>query len=345
MTIDLYTETPAEVPLGAVEDCIARARVSRPDVVIGFGGGSTMDMAKLAALGVAHSAPLESFYGENLVPAPCVPVIALPTTAGTGSEVSPVAVLEDTSRQTKVGIASPHLVPMAAICDPEVTLSCPPSVTAYSGMDALVHAVESFTARRREAWGSDYPGTVFVGKNALSDLHALQAIRLIGCSLERAVDEPEDVDARANLLYASLLAGLAFSRSGTAGAHALQYPIGTLTKTPHGLGVGLLLPYVLEFVLPAALDTLPSVARSLGVDVEDELASARNAIQEIARLRDAVGLPHSLPDIGLERRHLPDVVLGALKVTRLLDNSPRPLDEVALTQILESALNDNDRTG
>ncbi len=337
IAVDIFVDTPPDVPLWAVQQCIAEARASAADVVVGFGGGSSIDMAKLAAIGIAHDQPLESFYGENMVPGPCPPVIAIPTTAGTGSEVSPVAVIEDPSRRAKVGIASRYVVPTVAVCDPETTLSCPPLVTAYSGMDALVHAVESFTSKRRPHDWIEYPGAIFTGKNALSDLYAIHAIRIIAHSIERAMSRPDDLDIRSDLLYASLLAGLAFARSGTAGAHALQYSIGVLTNTPHGLGVALLLPYVLDFILPFAIDTLSDVAQCLGVSADEKADSARNAILEIRRMGRAVGIPTSLQEIGLDRSQLSLVAQQSVTFTRLTANSPRNLDEAALSQILECA--------
>ena len=230
-----------DLPLSAVQACLDAAD-PRTDVVVGLGGGSCMDAAKLVALLLRHPRPLELYYGENAVPGSVVPIVAVPTTAGTGSEVTPVAVVGDPSRQLKVGVSSTHLIPAVAICDPELTLSCPPSVTAFSGIDALAHAVEALTARARpRAWES-YPGEIFQGSTELTDDYARRAIRAIGSALERAYADGSDLTARTEMLYGSLCAGLAFGNAGTAGAHALQYPIGAATATPHGLGVGLLLP-------------------------------------------------------------------------------------------------------
>src|SRR5207302_7734368 len=183
-----------------------RAGRTAPRCMIGLGGGSSIDLAKLVALGVAHGEDLRSFYGEEQVPGPIAPVIAMPTTAGTGSEVTPVAVLTDPEAVLKVGISSRYLIPTYALVDPILTHGCPPSVTAHAGIDALAHAIEAYTAARRQLpLGSD---AVFVGKNSLSDALALVAVSNIAPNLPAASrDEP---DARAAVAYGSLCAGLAF---------------------------------------------------------------------------------------------------------------------------------------
>src|SRR5262249_10307798 len=183
------------------------------DVVVGIGGGSSLDMAKLTSLALTHAGPLRRYYGEGAVPGPCIPVIAIPTTAGTGSEVSPVAVLSDPGTRMKVGIASSHLIPTAALCDPEATLTCPPTVTAHAGFDALVHALEGYTAGRRPEVWLEYPGPLFRGKSAFSDMHALTAIRLIHGSLERAMRDGDAHEARSKVALGSLCAGIAFSHA------------------------------------------------------------------------------------------------------------------------------------
>lgn len=320
-----------DLPLSAVQDCLDAAD-PRTDVVVGLGGGSCMDAAKLLALLLRHPGPLELYYGENAVPGPVVPIVAVPTTAGTGSEVTPVAVVGDPARHLKVGVSSAHLIPAVAICDPELTLSCPPSVTAFSGIDALAHAVEALTARARpRAWES-YPGEIFQGSTALTEDYARHAIRAIGSALERAYADGSDLAARAEMLYGSLCAGLAFGNAGTAGAHALQYPIGAATATPHGLGVGLLLPYVLGYTAPACGEKLVDAARELGVE-----PTAPAAIAEIARLAAAVAVPVTLEAIGVREDALPEYAEQAALIHRLAGNSPRELDAQGLLEILRNA--------
>jgi alcohol dehydrogenase len=332
-TFVVFDGVEPDLPLACVDACLAAAAGKNIDVVVGIGGGSCIDAAKVAALLLRHPGPLERYYGENAVRGPAVPVVAVPTTAGTGSEMSPVAVVGDPGRRLKVGVSSAHLIPQLAICDPVLTLSCPPRVTAFSGIDALAHAVESFTAIARPRDWSDHPGAVFQGKTVFSDTFALEAVRAIGVALERAYTNGDDLDAREQMLYGSLCAGVAFGNAGTAGAHALQYPIGASTSTPHGLGVGLLLPYVLRYTRDACTPELEQIAGALGVE-----RTADAAIAEIARLAAAVGVPRTLAEIGVREDELPKIAAQAATVTRLVSNSPRALDTDGLLEILRDAL-------
>jgi alcohol dehydrogenase class IV len=284
---------------------------------------------------MAHGENLRSFYGEEQVPGPTAPVIAIPTTAGTGSEVTPVAVLTDPEAVLKVGISSRHLIPTCAVVDPAMTHSCPPSVTGHAGIDALAHAIEAFTAARRQLPAAS--NAVFVGKNSLSDAFALEAIRHIAPNLTAAQrDEPR---ARAAVAYGSLCAGLAFATAGTAVAHALQYAIGARTHTPHGLGTGLLLPYAMRFNQPTRLKELAAIGRAMGVCGErcDDERCSRQAIAAVAALAIEVGVPASLATLHVTEDELPELARQALGVSRLIANNPRDLDERALVEILGAA--------
>lgn len=335
LKVELFDGTVPELPMDTVRSAIGFAAHVAPQCVIGLGGGSSIDLAKLVALGVAHGDDVRSFYGEEQVPGPVAPLIAVPTTAGTGSEVTPVAVLTDPDAVLKVGISSRRLIPTYAIVDPTVTYGCPPSVTAHAGIDALAHAVEAFTAARRAL----PPGTnaVFIGKNSLSDSFALVAVRHIAPHLAAAQrDEPE---ARAAVAYGSLCAGLAFGTAGTAVAHALQYPIGARTHTPHGVGTGLLLAYAMRFNRPDRLAELAAIGRAMrprGDGLEDERA-ADDAIAAVAELASAVGLPASLAELGVAEQELAELSRQALGVTRLIVNNPRELGEEELLEILRAA--------
>ena len=333
--VDVFDGGVSELPLDVVLDAIRRARTLAPQCVVGVGGGSSIDLAKLVALGVAHGEDLRSFYGEEQVPGPVAPVIGIPTTAGTGSEVTPVAVLTDPAAVLKVGISSRYLIPTYALVDPVMTYGCPPSVTAHAGIDALAHAVEAFTAAARVLPpGAD---AVFVGKNSLSDGFALEAVRQIASNLIAA--QGDDPAARAALAYGSLCAGLAFGSAGTAVAHALQYPIGARTHTPHGLGTGLLLAYAMSFNRRVRLSELAAIGRAMGAanEHDDEEDSARAAISAVAALAIAVGVPRSLAELGVSERELPELARQALGVTRLLVNNPREPDEADLIEILRAA--------
>lgn len=321
----IHSDVTPELPVGTLDEAGSLARTFAPDVIVAIGGGSALDAAKLIALLATHDGPLSRYYGENLVPGPVVPVIALPTTAGTGSEVTPVAVVSDPDRELKVGISSPFLVPAVAIVDPELTMGAPTTVTAYSGIDALVHAAESFTARRLDLdWSAELP--VFTGRNALAEPLALRAAAHLGPWLPVAVRAPGDRRAREEVAKGSLLAGLAFGSTGTHLCHALQYPIGALTKTPHGLGTGLLLPYVLPLLDP---DRVSEFGVALGTD---------DAVGRIAEINRAIGVPASLSDIGVRRDQLPRIADLALGSARLLAIAPIDPTREVLLDILERAL-------
>lgn len=313
-----------ELPLEVVLEAIRFGAGVAPECVIGLGGGSSIDLAKLVALATAHGDDLRSFYGEEQVPGPVAPLIAIPTTAGTGSEVTPVAVITDPDAVLKVGISSRALIPTMAIVDPRLTYGCPPAVTAFAGIDALAHAVEAFTAAERHLpVGSD---AVFIGKNTLSDTVALRAISAIAEHLRGALeDEPTARDAVA---LGSLCAGLAFGTAGTAVAHALQYPIGARTHTPHGLGTGLLLAYAMRFNLPVREAEMAEIARAMGED---------DAVSAVAQLAADVGVPSSLAEIGIIEDELGDLAEQATAVTRLLHNNPREAGVPELREILAAA--------
>jgi alcohol dehydrogenase len=331
-----YAGTEAELPLSCLDDCVEFASQEPVDVVIGLGGGSSLDIAKGTALLLADPGSIRRFYGENAVTAVVPPIVGIPTTAGTGSEVTPVAVFADPERALKVGVSDPHLVPELAICDPEATLTCPPSVTGFSGVDALVHAVESFCAPVRENPWSAYPGDVFRGAQSLTRHYSLIALEKIAKALERAYTNGDDIEAREEMLFASLCAGIAFGHAGCASAHALQYPVGAATHTPHGLGVALLLPFTLEIARPEADAALVAVAAALSAP-ETGADRATDAIDEIERITHAVGVPLSLKEIGVTPADLGPFAIDGLGVTRLVRNSPRPMTEDDFVKVLEAA--------
>lgn len=335
----VYDQTQPDLPTDSVVDCVGKSSSFAPQVIIGIGGGSCMDMAKAVALLLTHGGELSSYYGEYKVPGPVIPLIAVPTTSGTGSEVTPVAVVADLARGTKIGIATPHLIPQVAVCDPELTLSCPPKLTACSGGDALTHAIESFTALARSPNADLTLQHVFVGKNALSDHFALLAIASIWNSLYPAYKNGKDLKARESLMLGALAAGCAFGTAGTAAAHALQYPVGNATHTAHGDGVASLLPYVMEFNRPACVDSYSHIARMLNLgnanSSNDELSSI--LVDEVARLLASVGIPRTLQDLGLPADKQQWAAENAIAIARLVKNNPRPLDLQAMQAITAAA--------
>lgn len=335
----VYDQTRADLPTESIVDCLSKTTSFGPEVIIGMGGGSCMDMAKALAVLLTHGGEPSAYYGEYKVPGPVVPLIAVPTTSGTGSEVTPVAVVADTAKGTKIGIASPYLIPQVAVCDPELTLSCPPALTACSGGDALTHAIESFTALARPPSAELTLQHVFVGKNALSDHFALLAIASIWHSLYPAYVNGNDLQARENLMMGALAAGCAFGTAGTAAAHAIQYPVGNATHTAHGDGVASLLPYVMEFNRPACVDSFAKIARILGLgsttSTDDDLS--RILIDEVAQLLASVGIPRTLKDLGLAADKQQWTAESAISIQRLVKNNPRPLDLRAMQAITAAA--------
>lgn len=335
----VFDRTLPDLPIASIDDCLTEIAGFKPEVVIGIGGGSCMDLAKSVALLLSHGGRPENYYGENKVPGPLLPVIAIPTTAGTGSEVTPVAVVSDTERNIKVGISSPHLIPKVAICDPELTVSCPPSITAVSGADALTHAVESFTAATRIPTPQISIESVFVGKNVLADQFGLLAIKSIWHSLHRAYVDGTDIEARERMMLAALAAGCSVGTAGTAAAHAIQYPVGNDTHTAHGAGVALLLPYVMEYNRPECTGAYAAIARAVGLDTpgkSDELLSFE-VIDAIADLLASVGIPRTLKELGLAEDRQERTAQSAIGITRLVNNNPRRVDVAAMHRIIRAA--------
>ncbi|WP_152189426.1 iron-containing alcohol dehydrogenase [Georgenia satyanarayanai] len=336
--VTVFDEVLPDVPVRQVNECAGLVRDAAPDVVVGMGGGSCIDLAKAVAVVLTHGGEASDYYGELRVPGPVTPVVALPTTAGTGSEVTPVAVLTDPERVSKVGISSPYLIPHTAVCDPELTLGCPPALTASAGADALSHGIEAFTAVRRPVTTELATERVFVGKNELTDSYALMAVRQVAGSLHRAWSDPGDMGAREAMMLGATAGGFALGTSGTAAAHAIQYPVGALTHTPHGIGVGVLLPYVMEFNRPARVPELAAVAVAMGASAqttEEDLAG--EAIDRVAALLASVGIPATLAELGLPADRLRWTAEQALGAARLIANNPRPLDVDALERIVRAA--------
>ena len=334
----VFDGTIAELPVECIASAVEAGKAIDADLVIGIGGGSCLDAAKVAAVLLAHGGRISDYYGEFKVPGPVLPLISLPTTSGTGSEVTPVAVVTDPDRAVKVGIASPHIISHTAICDPELTYSCPPGLTAVSGADALTHAIEAFTTMRREPTGAIVHEHVFLGKNVLSDNYALLAISHIAASLKRAVDNGSDVEARERLMLGATMAGLAFGTAGTAAAHAVQYPIGAMTHTPHGAGVAVMMPYVMEFNRRHCEPELAEIGQAMGLATTGTIADrAGAAIDAVETLFASVGIPKTIADLGIVRSQLGTVAEQAMGSARLIKNNPRPIELASMATLVEAA--------
>jgi alcohol dehydrogenase class IV len=314
-----FTGGEPEPSMRAALACHEAARSFKPDALVGLGGGSNMDLAKLSATLLAHGGTPHDYVGDDKIPGPLFPLICVPTTAGTGSEVSAASVVTDTEQHIKVGILSNYLRPAAAVVDPLLTVSCPPKVTADSGIDALTHAIEAYTA----VDNAEFPlpsgeRTVYQGRHPMGDLFAERAIRLVGQFLVRAVRDGSDLEAREGMALAATFAGVAFSNVGVALVHALEYPVGGAVHCSHGCGNGLLLPYVMRFNLPVRQREFAEIARLLG-----EEPNAQRAISAVEQLRNDIGIPSRLRDIGVKEEQLRPFAEKAVGIRRIVRVNPR----------------------
>jgi alcohol dehydrogenase class IV len=340
LTVAAFTGGEPEPSMKAAVACYEQAKAFQPDLLVGLGGGSNMDLAKLAATLLKHGGGPRDYVGDDKIPGPIFPLICVPTTAGTGSEVSAASVVTDTDNHIKVGILSNWLRPSAAVVDPLMTLTCPPKVTADSGIDALTHAVEAYTAIDN----ADFPlpageRTVYQGKHPLGDLCAEQAISLVGKFLRRAVQDGSDLDAREGMALAALLAGMAFSNVGVALVHAMEYPVGGAVHCSHGAGNGLLLPYVMRFNLPAKTNAFARIAHLLGENVigSSEHAAAEKAVAAVEKLRNDIGVPARLRDIGIKPEQLRGLAEKTFGIKRILRVNPRSVSVDEIEGIFKEA--------
>jgi alcohol dehydrogenase len=321
---EVFMKVEPEPYLDNADEAAALGREMEADIVIGMGGGSAMDSAKAAAILITGGGKAEDFVGLNKVEVPGLATIMVPTTAGTGAEVTFTAVFTNRLTKAKGGINSPYLFPSAALLDPELTFSLPPDVTAATGMDALTHAIESVTGRA---------ATVF------TEALAFSAIRLIGGNLRRAVFHGNDLPARENMLMGSILGGMALADAGVGAAHALAYPLGGNYRIPHGLANAMLIPHVMEFNRPAAGRAMSLIAESMGVRASGAsiAESAVAAVEAVKNLCSDIGIPGSLSQVGVPPADIPILIESALKVTRPVENNPRYLGETEARGIYERA--------
>lgn len=294
------------------------------DIVIGIGGGSAMDTAKAASVLLTNPGKAEAYVGLNVVRQPGIPTIMIPTTSGTGSEVTFTAVFTNRQTKAKGGINSIYMFPNVALLDPELTVSLPPDITASTGMDALTHAIESVTS---------------LSSTIYTESLSLTAVRLISTSLRRAVYRGDDINAREDMLLGSLFGGLALADAGVGAAHALAYPLGGAYRIPHGLANAVLIPHVMEFNLPAAERTMALVAQGMGESVESLSMrwAAEAAVDAVRTLCDDIGIPAGLSELEVPMDAIPMLVEGALKVTRPVENNPRKLGPEEAAMIYEAA--------
>ncbi|MFO1046235.1 MAG: iron-containing alcohol dehydrogenase [Planctomycetaceae bacterium] len=340
LTVDVFDGGEPEPSFAIADQAISFGRTARPDLLLGVGGGSNMDLAKVVATVLTHGGECRKFTGFGNVPGPVMPLICVPTTAGTGSEVSHAAVLTDTENQMKLSILSHYIRPALALVDPQLTLSCPPRATADSGIDALTHAIEGMTATRYNELNvpADEPFP-YDGQQPIADCMAEKAIELVGKHLVTAVREPGNLPAREGMALAATLAGLAFSNSAVAAVHALEYPLGGALHCSHGAGNGLLLPYVMRYNMSLRIPEFARIARLLGEETSGltEEAAAERAITAVERLRRDVGIPERIRDLGGTEDQLPTFASKAFAIKRLMLLNARQPTEADLLEILKAA--------
>lgn len=304
----------ADPPEQNVMDAVQLGLADGCDGVIGFGGGSSMDVAKLVAILLRGEQPLQEMYGVDQVTGQRLPLIQVPTTAGTGSEATAVAIIT-TGESTKAGVVSPKLFADCAVLDPDLTIGLPPHVTAATGIDAMVHAIEAYTSVRL--------------KNPLSDMVALQALRLLSANLLEVVENGSNLDARANMLLGAMLAGQAFANAPVAAVHALAYPLGGQYHIPHGLSNSLMLPHVLQFNAQNCAPLYVELAAAIhGVDATSVEQSNVGEVlaKHFADLAKQCGLQTSLREMQIPGDDLPKLAGLAMEQQRLLINNPRDVE-------------------
>jgi len=325
IVIDIFDKVISDPDIGCAEACIEMAKKGKYDLILGLGGGSSMDIASVASVMCTNPGTVQDYLGVNLVKNPGIPTILIPTTAGTGAEATPNAILTDIEAKLKKAVVSPYILPRVAIVDPLLTLSMPPTVTSSSGIDALTHAIETYTSNNA---------------TILSELFSKEAIIRIGRSLRTAVANGNNLEARYDMSIGSLYAGIAITNAGVTAVHALAYPLGGQFNVAHGIANGLLLPYVMEFNVLGDIPKFAAIAQFLGEKVEHFplLEQAYRAAESVKALYSDLKIPQSLTELGVPGDTIPEMAKAAMNVTRLIANNPREMTVADIERIYEKAL-------
>lgn len=324
LSFDVFAKVEPDPDREVVTRSVQAARDFQPDVIIGMGGGSSLDIAKVTSVMLTNEGPIDDYFGIERVPNPGVPLILIPTTAGTGSEVTSIGVVTDRQNNAKKGIVSRHMYARSVILDPKLTIGLPPRITAMTGMDALVHAIESYTGVR---------ATVF------TDTLNLQAIRMIAANLRKAFANGDNIEARENMLYASCMTGMGFSNTQNGLAHAISHAIGGRFHLPHGLLAAVACPWVMEYNLMATPEKFKKISMSFGEDANSlpELEAARQSVEAVKSLLNDLNISFKLSAYNIPSEEIPALAKATLKETRLISNNPRKVTETEVIRLLESA--------
>jgi len=319
---EIYDEVVPDPGWGEVQRCFERAKECGADAFVAIGGGSSIDTAKMAAVLLTNGGTVLDYIGIDKVPRPAAPVVAIPTTAGTGAEITINSVIADPEHHKKLVVISPNATALFALEDPEMTRSLPPFLTAITGMDTLVHAIESFTS-----------------KNAyrLTEILTLEAIRDVGRSLARAVKDGNDLDAREGMLRAVLTASLAFSNTRLGNVHAMALPLGGWCHVAHGTAVAVLLPHVMAFNRPAAEERMAAVGEALGATKGGKAADGKAAVDFVVRLSETIGIPARLGPLGVSDDVVPSMAADAMLSGNILVN-PRATELKDIEALYRAAL-------
>ncbi|WP_026191111.1 iron-containing alcohol dehydrogenase [Methylobacterium sp. WSM2598] len=331
LQVTVFEDVVADPPSHVIETAAQLAQQQAVDLVLAIGGGSTLDTAKLVAYLARSGDQLDRIYGVGLAQGQRLPLILMPTTAGTGSEVTPISIVTTPTGEKK-GVVSPRLLPDCAVLDPDLTLGLPAHVTAATGIDAMVHAIEAYTSRHK--------------KNPISDQLARKALALLAGSIRTACSDGRNVEARSNMLLGSMLAGMAFANAPVAAVHALAYPIGAVFHVTHGVSNALVLTGVMRFNLPHAEALYAELA-----PIFDPQAASLPAAEAATRFVDSLaaicrdcGAPASLAEVGVREEDLARLATDAMKQTRLLVNNPREVTYQDAFAIYSEALDGKLRT-
>jgi alcohol dehydrogenase len=318
-----YDKVTSEPEPTLADEGATVARNQACDLVVGVGGGSSLDVAKAIAMLAKNDGKAEDYIGLETVPSPGLPTIMIPTTAGTGSEVTFTAVFTMRDKKKKGGINSRFLYPDLALLDPLLTLSLPPNITATTGMDALTHAIEAFTSLQ---------------SNPMSDLVAKEAIALVGANLKTAFDNGDDLEARRGMLMASLLGGLALASAGVTACHALAYPLGAFFDIPHGMANAVLLPYIMAHNAGSAQAKFAQIGLLLGArESDDEQVLSQAGVDLVKSLSKGIGIPERLRELDVPESDIDSMAEMAMTVARPIENNPRKMTKEAAIQIYQEA--------
>ena len=326
--VEIFEDVEADPSLKTLLNSIEIGKKMKATGVIGFGGGSSMDVAKLTSLILGSDENIEEVWGVSNAKGPRLPLVLVPTTAGTGSEVTPISIIT-VGEEEKKGVSSPIILPDVAILDPDLTIGLPAHTTAATGIDAMVHAIEGYASANKN-------------NNPISKMLSIEALKLLGGSIEKAVFDGSNIEARGNMLIGAMLAGKSFANSPVAAVHALAYPIGGTFHVSHGLSNSLVLPYVLRFnsadnkATKDYAELAPYVFPDININ-QGSQAVCSEFIDRMESLSKKLGLPQKLREVNIPKEACKKMAKDAMKQTRLLVNNPREVTEKDALNIYESA--------